>query len=54
MYIEGKVCWLSHLEKALEKYNNRVHGTTRMTPFETSNNNLIPSKSNLNNIKCPN
>ena len=50
MYIEGKACWLNHLEAALEKYNNRVHGTTKMTPFEASNNTaklashkLIPS-----------
>ena len=38
MYIEGKFCWLSHLDAALQKYNNRVHGTTKMTPFEASNN----------------
>ena len=34
MYIEGKACWLNHLDTAMEKYNNRVHGTTKMTPFE--------------------
>ena len=55
MYIEGKACWLNHLDAALEKYNNRVHGTTKMTPFEISANNnkpipyLIP-----NNNKLPN
>ena len=38
MYIEGKACWLNHLENALQKYNNRVHGTTKMTPFEMSTN----------------
>ena len=38
MYIEGKACWLNHLDAALEKYNNRVLGTTKMTPFEASNN----------------
>ena len=38
MYIEGKACWLNQLDTALEKNNNRVHGTTKMTPFETSNN----------------
>ena len=36
MYIEGKACWLNHLETALEKYNNPVHGTSKMTPFEMS------------------
>ena len=51
MYIEGKSCWLNHLNTASEKYNSRVHGTTKMTPFEASNNTakqashkLIPSK----------
>ena len=44
MYIEGKVCWLNHLDTAMEKYNNRVHGTTKMTPFEMSTNQkLIPN-----------
>ena len=33
MYIEGKACWLNHLENALDKYNNRVRGTTKMTPI---------------------
>ena len=43
MYIEGKGNWLNHLDAATEKYNNRVHGTTKMTPFEMSTNNqLIP------------
>ena len=36
MYIEGKACWLNHLDAALEMYNNRVHCTTKMTPFEMS------------------
>ena len=36
MYIEGKNCWLNHLEKALDTYNNRNHGTTKMTPIEMS------------------
>ena len=51
MYIEGKACWLNHLDAALEKYNNRVHGTTKMTPFEmsTNNNKPIPSNNNNNN-----
>ena len=44
MYIEGKACWLNHLDAALQKYNNRVHGTTKMTPFEMSTNQkLIPN-----------
>ena len=42
MYIEGKGNWLNHLDAALQKYNNRVHGTTKTTPFEMSFNNLIP------------
>ena len=42
MYIEGKACWLNHLDTAMEKYNNR--GTTKMTPFEMSTNQkLIPN-----------
>ena len=36
MYIEGKACWLNHLEDALTRYNNRVHGATKRTPFEMS------------------
>ena len=44
LYIEGKACWLNHLDTALEKYNNRVHGTIKMTPFEMSTNQkLIPN-----------
>lgn len=50
MYIEGKACWLNHLENALDKYNNRVHGTTKMTPNEMSTKtNTKPPKSNNNN-----
>ena len=41
MYIEGKGNWLNHLDAALDKYNNRVHGTTKMTPFEMSFNTPI-------------
>ena len=48
MYIEGKGNWLNHLDAALQKYNNRVHGTTKMTPFEAtklhSNNTEIRAK----------
>ena len=36
MYIEGKGSWLNHLDAALDKYNNRVHGTTKMTPIEAT------------------
>ena len=46
MYIEGKACWLNHLDAALEKYNNRVHGTTKMTPFE-----MVTNTNKINNIK---
>ena len=56
MYVEGKACWLNQLDAALEKYNNRVHGTTKMTPFEMSiiNNKPIPHPiPNNNNNKLP-
>ena len=36
MYIECKGNWLNHINNALGKYNNRVHGTTKMKPFEMS------------------
>ena len=42
MYIEGKACWLNHFDVALEKYNNRVHTTTKMTPFEANNQPIDP------------
>ena len=42
MYIEGKACWLNHINSALDKYKNRVHTTTRMTPFEASNKPIDP------------
>ena len=50
MYIEGKACWLNHINNALNKYNNRVHGTTKMTPFEmvTNTNKIINIKINKN------
>ena len=49
MYIEGKACWLN-LNAAMEKYNNRVHGKTKMTPFEmvTNTNKIINIKINKN------
>ena len=55
MYIEGKACWLNHLDAVMEKYNNRLHGTTKMTPFEMSiNQKLIPNKrNNIDNKKFP-
>ena len=44
MYIEGKACWLNHFDTAIGKFNNRVHGTTKVTPFEMSTNQqLIPN-----------
>ena len=42
MYIEGKGNWLNHIRSALDKYNNRVHGRTKITPYEMSFNELIP------------
>ena len=36
MYIERKACWLNLLDAGLEKYNNCVHGTTKMTSCEMS------------------
>ena len=50
MYIEDKGNWLNHLDAAVEKYNNRVHGTFKMTPFEMSTNQkLIPNNNNFKN-----
>ena len=42
MYIEGKACWLNQLDAAMENYKNRVHGTTKMTPFEANNQPIDP------------
>ena len=58
MYIEGKGNWLNHLDAALQKYNNRGHGTTKMTPFEMSFNKPIRAASanlilNNDNNKLP-
>ena len=56
MYIEGKGNWLNHLDAALQKYNNRVHSRTKMTPFEMSFNKPIRAASQSaipNNIKFP-
>ena len=51
LYIEGKGSWLNHLDAALQKYNNRVHTTTKMTPFEANKNQSIhlPLLINRNN-----
>ena len=43
MYIESKGNWLNHINNALDKYNNRVHGTTKMTPCEMSFTTAIPN-----------
>ena len=43
MYIELKACWLNHINSALDKYNNRVHTTTPVTPFEANNKPIDPS-----------
>ena len=52
LYIEGESSWLNHLDAALQKYNNRVHGTTKMTTFEMSTNKkLIPNNNNNNTAK---
>ena len=54
MYFEGKACWLNHLDTAMEKYNNRVHGTTKMTPFEmVTNTNKIINIKIIKNEKIP-
>ena len=42
MYIESKACWLNHLDTAMEKYNNHVHGTTKRTPLEANNQPIDP------------
>ena len=50
MYNEGEACWLNQLEIASQKFDNRVHGTTKMTPFGLSTNqNLIPNQIFTNN-----
>ena len=52
MYIEGKGSWLNYLDTAMEKHNNHVHTTTRMTPFE-ANNQPIDPLTFVNNPKQP-
>ena len=52
---------MNHLDAALQKYNNRVHGATNMTPFETSfktakpnnNNNIAKMAATLSSHKLP-
>ena len=46
MYLEGKGNWLNHIIKALDKYNNCAHSTTKMTPFELRFNTPIPNNNN--------
>ena len=55
MYIEGKGNWLNHINNALDKYNYRVQGTTKMTTFEmsTNNNTAIPNPILNDKIKLP-
>ena len=55
MFIEGTACWLNHLENALDKYNNCVHGTTKMTPIEmsTKTNTIQPKGKNNNTHNKP-
>ncbi|MEM1283609.1 MAG: DDE-type integrase/transposase/recombinase [Chlamydiota bacterium] len=36
VFIEGKANWIGKLETVLEKYNNRKHGSIKMTPVEAS------------------
>ena len=55
VYFEGKTCWLNHLDAPLEKHDNRVDGTTKMTPFEMSTNTNKPKSHPIpnNNDKLP-
>ena len=45
MCIVGKACLLNNIKNALDKDINRVHGTTKKTPFEmvSKNNTAIPN-----------
>ena len=56
-YIDGKACWLNHIDTALENYN-RVHRAIRVTPFVTTTiNKPIPNlidNNNDNKNKPPN
>ena len=42
MYIERKGNWLNHINNALDMCNNRVHTTTKMTPFEANKKPIDP------------
>ena len=42
MCIECKGNWLNHINSALDKRNNRVQTTTRMTPFEANKKQIDP------------
>ena len=48
MYNEGKACWLNHLDYAMEKNKDRVHGTTNITPIEmVTDSKLIPRNKSI-------
>ena len=54
MYKEGKACWfINHVDAAMEKYKNCVHGTTKMTPFEMVTNTNKPIPNDDDNKKVP-
>ena len=44
---------MNHLDAALQKYNSRVHGTTKMRPFEMVSNIPIPNNKNNHSNKLP-
>ena len=50
-HFDGKTCWLNHLDAALEKYNNRVLGTTKMTLEMSTYKKIKPNKNNSNDNK---
>ena len=42
---------MNHLDAALDTINNRVHGTTKTTPFEASNDKPIPKVLCISSLK---
>jgi len=36
VFIEGRANWIEKLDSVLKRYNNRKHGTTKLTPVEGS------------------
>ena len=49
LYIDGKACWLNHIDTALETYN-RVNRAIHVTPFVTTTiNKPIPNLIDNNN-----